>query len=188
MKLTNHIAGAVRTAVLSLVICCVAYTAVIWLAGEVFFPFSARGSLVQNRAGQYVGSRLIAQKFTQDKYFHPRPSAAGFDGTKSSGSNLAPGSPVFKERVQRQIKKYGASPANPLPLDLATASGSGLDPHITLKGALFQIKRVAAARKMSQQEVMKIVKSCTEYPGVIMRNEPVLNVLLLNLALDEQQP
>lgn len=187
MRFITDIAGALRTAVLSILICCAVYTLLIWSIGQVFMPKSANGSLVQSVAGQYVGSRQIAQKFTADKYFHSRPSAAEYDGSASSGSNLSPNSPELKKRAEKIIKKYNADASKPLPLDMAAASGSGLDPHITLKAAEFQLARVAKARAMSKAELMKIVKAHIEYPGGIMRNEPIINVLILNLALDEHK-
>ena len=157
MKLTTDIFGAIRTAVLSILLCCVVYTLVIWTIAQVFVPNSANGSLVKNAAGQYVGS------------------------------NLTPTSPKITERAQELIKKYGATAENPIPADMVTASGSGLDPHITLAAAKFQAPRVAKARGMSEAELMKVVESKVEYPGGIMRNEPIVNVLMLNLALDEMK-
>ena len=186
MKLTTDILGALRTAVLSILICCIGYTMVIWVIAQVFVPNTANGALVQNAAGQYVGSRQVAQAFTQDKYFHSRPSAAGYNGGGAAGSNLSPTSPELTERAQKIIRKYGASETNPIPADMVTASGSGLDPHITLKAARFQANRVARARGMREDELMKIVESQLEYPGGIIRKEPIVNVLMLNLALDEK--
>lgn len=185
MKLTIDIQGTLRVAVLSILICCIGYTVVIWVIGQVLVPGSANGSLVQNAYGQYVGSRQIAQEFTQDKYFHSRPSAAGYNGAGAAGSNLSPASPELTERAQEIIQRYGASETNPIPADMVTASGSGLDPHITLAAARFQANRVARARGMSEDELMKIVESQVEYPGGVMRDEPIINVLMLNLALDE---
>ena len=187
MKLTTNILGSLRTAVLSILICCIGYTMVIWIIGQVFVPNTANGSLIQNATGQYVGSRQIAQKFTQDKYFHSRPSAAGYNGTGAAGSNLSPTSPKLTERAQKLIRKYGASETNPIPADMVTASGSGLDPHISLDAARFQAKRIARARNMSENEVMKIVESLVEYPGGVMGKEAIVNVLMLNLTLDERK-
>ena len=187
MKLTTDICGAIRTAVLSILLCCVVYTLVIWTIAQVFVPNSANGSLVKNAAGQYVGSRQVAQEFTRDNYFHSRPSTADYNGAGAVGSNLTPTSPKITERAQELIKKYGATAENPIPADMVTASGSGLDPHITLAAAKFQAPRVAKARGMSEAELMKVVESKVEYPGGIMRNEPIVNVLMLNLALDEMK-
>ncbi|MEI3003674.1 MAG: K(+)-transporting ATPase subunit C [Victivallales bacterium] len=187
MKLTTDIFGAIRTAVLSILLCCVVYTLVIWTIAQVFVPNSANGSLVKNAAGQYVGSRQVAQEFTRDNYFHSRPSAADYNGAGAVGSNLTPTSPKITERAQELIKKYGATAENPIPADMVTASGSGLDPHITLAAAKFQAPRVAKARGMSEAELMKVVESKVEYPGGIMRNEPIVNVLMLNLFVDHTQ-
>ena len=127
------------------------------------------------------------QEFTQDKYFHSRPSAADYNGAGAVGSNLTPTSPKITERAREIIKKYGATAGNPIPADMVTASGSGLDPHITLAAAKFQAPRVAKARGISEAELEKIIASQVEYPGGVMRNEPIVNVLMLNLALDRKR-
>ena len=185
MNIMTDVAGAVRAAVLSILLCCVAYTLVIWAVAQILVPDTANGSLVKNASGKYVGSRQVAQAFTQDKYFHSRPSAVDYNGAGAAGSNLSPTSPGITERAQEIIKKYGANAENPIPADMVTASGSGLDPHITLAAAKFQMPRVAKARGMSEAELRKIIDSQVEYPGGIMRNEPIVNVLMLNLALDQ---
>ncbi len=185
MNIMTDVAGAVRAAVLSILLCCVAYTLVIWAVAQILVPDTANGSLVKNASGEYVGSRQVAQAFTQDKYFHSRPSAVDYNGAGAAGSNLSPTSPGIAERAQEIIKKYGANAENPIPADMVTASGSGLDPHITLAAAKFQMPRVAKARGMSEAELRKIIDSQVEYPGGIMRNEPIVNVLMLNLALDQ---
>ena len=182
MNMTTNISGAIRTAVLSILLCCVVYTLVIWTIAQVFVPNSANGSLVK-----YVGSRQVAQEFTSDKYFHSRPSAADYNGAGAVGSNLTPTSPKITERAREIIKKYGATAGNPIPADMVTASGSGLDPHITLAAAKFQAPRVAKARGISEAELEKIIASQVEYPGGVMRNEPIVNVLMLNLALDRKR-
>ncbi|HJH04128.1 potassium-transporting ATPase subunit KdpC [Victivallis vadensis] len=187
MNMTTNISGAIRTAVLSILLCCVVYTLVIWAIAQLFVPNTANGSLVKNEAGEYVGSRQVAQEFTQDKYFHSRPSAADYNGAGAVGSNLTPTSPKITERAREIIKKYGATAGNPIPADLVTASGSGLDPHITLAAAKFQAPRVAKARGISEAELEKIIASQVEYPGGVMRNEPIVNVLMLNLALDRKR-
>lgn len=187
MNMITNISGAVRTAVLSILLCCVVYTLLIWTIAQVFVPNTANGSLVKNAAGRYVGSRQVAQEFISDKYFHSRPSAANYNGAGAVGSNLTPTSPKITERAREIIKKYGATAENPIPADMVTASGSGLDPHITLASARFQASRVAKARGLSEAELMKVVESKAEYPGGIMRNEPIVNVLMLNLALDEMK-
>ena len=174
MNIMTDVAGAVRAAVLSILLCCVAYTLVIWAVAQILVPDTANGSLVKNASGEYVGSRQVAQAFTQDKYFHSRPSAVDYNGAGAAGSNLSPTSPGIAERAQEII-----------PADMVTASGSGLDPHITLAAAKFQMPRVAKARGMSEAELRKIIDSQVEYPGGIMRNEPIVNVLMLNLALDQ---
>ena len=104
MNMTTNISGAIRTAVLSILLCCVVYTLVIWAIAQLFVPNTANGSLVKNEAGEYVGSRQVAQEFTQDKYFHSRPSAADYNGAGAVGSNLTPTSPKITERAREIIK------------------------------------------------------------------------------------
>ena len=186
MKITTEMSGAARTAAFSILICCVAYTSVIWTIGRLGVPDTASGSLVKDESGRWVGSRQIAQRFTQDRYFHSRPSHAGdgYDAMSAGGSNLSPTSPELRKRAATVIAATDASADNPIPADLVTASGSGLDPHITLAAAKFQVPRVAKARGLSESELLKMIGARVEYPGGIMRHEPIVNVLMLNLALD----
>lgn len=124
---------------------------------------------LKNASGEYVGSRQVAQAFTQDKYFHSRPSAVDYNGAGAAGSNLSPTSPGITERAQEIIKKYGANAENPIPADMVTASGSGLDPHITLAAAKFQMPRVAKARGMSEASSGRSLTPRWNIPGGIMR-------------------
>ncbi len=152
-----------------------------------FFPKQANGSLIEKN-GQVVGSRLIGQGFSGDKYFHPRPSAAGngYDPTASGGTNLGPTNQALMTRVQQDVAKWQQeNPGVPVPADLVTASGSGLDPDISPASADFQVPRVAKARGMSADELRRIVAKHTQPRQYGIFGEARVNVLELNLDLDD---
>ena len=174
-----------------LIILCGVYPLVVWGIGQAAFPRQANGSLVEVQ-GKVVGSALLAQNFNGPQYFHPRPSSAGdtgYDGTSSGGSNLGPLSQKLvdqvKERVENYRKENNLPAGTPVPADAVTASGSGLDPHISLKNADLQAKRVATARGLSPAQINKLIETCTDGPGLGFLGEPGVNVLMLNLALDK---
>ncbi len=154
---------------------------------HVLFPRQAQGSLIL-RNGQVIGSELIAQSFTADKYFHPRPSAAGngYDATNSGGSNLAQSNAKLAQRIQGDIDRLAKeNPGRPVPIDLVTTSGSGLDPDITPDDAYFQAPRVAKARALTEDAVRALIAQHTEGRTLGLLGEARVNVLELNLALDD---
>ena len=186
-------AAYLRPALVSLIfftlITGVAYPLVVTGIAQVIFPFKANGSLIV-KDGKVVGSALIGQVFDEPKYFWGRPSATspfGYNAGSSSGSNLSPTNPDLIKAVQGRVEALrAADPGNtaPVPVDLVTASGSGLDPHISPAAALYQVSRVARERKLAPDAVRALVERNTEGRFWGMLGEPRVNVLALNLALD----
>jgi K+-transporting ATPase ATPase C chain len=175
--------------ILLAVLVCGLYPSAVWIAGKGLFPEKADGSLVTSK-GKVTGSSLIAQGFSEPRYFHPRPSAAGegYDASHSGASNWGPLSAKLIETVRGRVSAYRAEnalpPGTPVPADAVTASASGLDPHITVKNALLQARRVAEARGMSVDIVLKKIQAHTEGRSLWIFGEPRVNVLMLNLDLD----
>ncbi|MBI2433218.1 MAG: K(+)-transporting ATPase subunit C [Candidatus Hydrogenedentes bacterium] len=180
----QHVITSVRLVVLTMLVCCAGYTAVIWGLAYAVTPWTAEGSLITDASGRVVGSARIAQEFTQARYFWPRPSAVGYNAAATGGSNLSPTNPKLVERLQPLLEAHGANAERPLPADLATASGSGLDPHITLAAARYQAPRVATARGLSEQELMQWLERRAETPGGLLGSGKLIHVLNTNLALD----
>jgi potassium-transporting ATPase KdpC subunit len=185
--------AALATVVLA-VVCCAAYPVLVFGIAQVAFPHQANGSLIVDADGSVRGSRLLGQNFTAAKYFHPRPSAAGagYDAANSGGSNLGPTSKKLHDAVRERIAIYrqenGLSATEVVPADAVTASGSGLDPHISRRNAELQTQRVAKARGLSRERVQALVGRYTEGRGLGVLGEPGVNVLRLNRALDALAP
>ncbi|HEY4299248.1 MAG TPA: K(+)-transporting ATPase subunit C [Candidatus Didemnitutus sp.] len=176
------------------VLLCGAYPVAVWAAAQVLFPAQANGSLVRDAAGTVRGSRLLAQGFVSDKYFQPRPSAAGtgYDAANSSGTNLGPTSRKLADSIGDAVAAYrkanGLGTDAPVPADAVTSSGSGLDPHISPANARIQAARVARARHLPIGTVLAAVDDATEARSWGVFGEAGVNVLRANLALDRRAP
>ncbi len=172
------------------VLLCGVYPLAVFAGAQLLFPAQANGSLVTDTTGTVRGSTLLAQSFTSDRYFHPRPSAAGtgYDASASSGANLGPTSQKLADAIKDRVAAYrttnALAPDTPVPADAVTSSASGLDPHISLANARLQSARVARARGLSGDRVAAFVSEHTQARDFGIFGEPTVNVLLLNLALD----
>jgi potassium-transporting ATPase KdpC subunit len=178
---------SIRFTIVTTILLGLGYPLLVTGIAKMIFPRKAEGSLIL-KDGQIVGSKLLAQSFTSDRYFHPRPSAAGsgYDATASGGSNLARSSKLLVDRIQGSIDKLSAeNPGQPVPIDLVTASASGLDPEITPDAANFQAPRVAKARHLSEESVRALVAQHVTGRQLKVLGEPRVNVLELNLELDK---
>lgn len=185
--LFSQLAASVRIVLVTMTICCLLYPVLILGVGRLVTPHTAGGSLLRNEQGGIIGSEALAQGFARPEYFWPRPSAVDYNGSAAGGSNLSPTSPALRARAE-EILARTASGGKQLPADLVTASGSGLDPHITLQAASYQVQRVAAARGVEVSEVMELLTKHAVRPGRVFTPEPLVNVLLLNLDLDRVRP
>jgi K+-transporting ATPase ATPase C chain len=189
----HHIAPAFRLMLVLTVLTGLIYPGVITAICQIIFPRQANGSMLKVE-GKEIGSALIGQNFAKPEYFHPRPSAAGNDGydaTASTGSNYGPTSQKLIDRVKasvEQFRKENPDYTGPVPADLLTASGSGLDPDISPASAEAQAARVAKARGVSLEEVEQLISQNTKGPDLGFLGEPRVNVLELNLDLDRQYP
>ncbi len=185
----KHLLNAVLMTIATTVLLGIVYPLLVTGMARLLFPDQASGELI-TRNGVVVGSRLIGQPFTGPGYFHSRPSAAGaagYDATASGASNLGPTNVQLITRVKRDVSRVQAeNPGVPVPVDLVTTSGSGLDPDITPAAAKFQIRRVALERKVMEAEIEKVVLEHTAKRQWGFLGEPRVNVLELNLALDER--
>jgi K+-transporting ATPase ATPase C chain len=185
-----EVRGAIMCTMVLAVVCCGIYPLVVFGTAQAAFHDKANGSLIADKDGTVRGSKLLGQGFTAEKYFHPRPSAAGngYDAANSSGSNLGPTSQKLNDAIKDRIATYrtenGLKETDPVPADAVTASGSGLDPHISLRNAELQIPRVAKARGMDVDKVRALVRQFTDSADLGILGEAGVNVLQLNLALD----
>jgi len=188
--LKKNLVTAILLTVMTTVLLGLVYPLVITGLARLW-PDKANGQLI-TRKGVVVGSRILAQPFSGPAYFHPRPSAAGSNGyaaDNSSGSNLGPTNQKLVDRVKTDVTTLQSeNPGKPVPVDLVTTSGSGLDPHITPAGAEFQIPRVAKERRISEDALLNLVQAHTEGRQFGFLGEPRVNVLELNLALDDKFP
>lgn len=193
MSIAREIFRAIRLTLILWVLTAVIYPFLMVGLGQILFPFQANGSLVQNLQGQPVGSVLIGQAFTSEKYFQSRPSTINYSQGEKAGktgisgaSNLAPSNPELLKRIQGQATQLQESGIQPI-ADLVYTSGSGLDPHITLEAAQTQLNRVAEARNLSSDAIVPLINKHTQGRFLGIFGEPGVNVLNLNRELDVLQ-
>ncbi|MDB6071823.1 MAG: K+-transporting ATPase, subunit, partial [Verrucomicrobiales bacterium] len=186
-----HFRPALVSTLVLAAVCCGAYPVFVWGVSQAVFPHKANGSLITDAAGTVRGSSLLGQGFTGEKYFQPRPSAAGangYDAASSGGSNLGPTSQKLHDQIKERIAAYRSVNAlpdtAPVPADAVTASGSGLDPHISLANADIQSARVARVRNLDSSKVRELITAHTDKASLGFLGESGVNVLELNLALD----
>ena len=190
-ELFAELRGAIVSTLVLAIVCCGLYPLVVFGIAQVAFHDKANGSLIVERDGTVRGSKLLGQAFAGEKYFHPRPSAAGngYDAANSGGSNRGPTSQKLNDAIKDRIATYrtenGLKDTDPVPADAVTASGSGLDPHISLRNAELQIARVAKARGLSADKVRTLIEQNTDRADLGFLGEPGVRVLQLNLGLDQ---
>jgi potassium-transporting ATPase KdpC subunit len=181
----EHIKISIRITIVLLVITCGLYPLAVWGIGQVAFREKANGSLI-TRNGKVIGSSLIGQNFTGDRFFHGRPSSSGYDPSASGGTNWGPTSKKLLDAITDRTTKYAdTKPSNGIPADAVTASCSGVDPHISVANAESQAARVARVNHLPLERVRQLIAAHTEGRFLGIFGEPRVNVLLLNLALDD---
>ena len=188
----KNLKTAILMTIVTTVLLGLIYPLIVTGLAQVIFPEQANGSLIRSSDGTVIGSSLIGQPFSSPGYFRSRPSAAGangYDASGSSGSNLGPTNQKLIDRVQADVKKLQSeNPGKPVPIDLVTTSGSGLDPHITPAAADFQVPRVARERHLTEEQIRAVVARHTAGRQFGFLGEPTVNVLELNLELDQLFP
>ncbi len=180
---------SLRLVVATILVCVAVYTAVVLGLARLLSPETAEGSLVRRPDGTVVGSRLLAQRFTEPRYLWPRPSAVDYNAAGAGGSNKSPTSPDLTARARETVAAFGATAERPLPADLAAASGGGLDPHVTEHAALYQVDRVAAARpRLARTRIEALIRERAFAPAGPLTKGRLVNVLEVNLVLDREDP
>jgi potassium-transporting ATPase KdpC subunit len=193
MSIIREIIRAIRMTLVLWLVTAIVYPIAILVVGQAFFPFQANGSIMVNIDAKPIGSALIGQMFTSERYFHDRPSTVRYSQGKkakptgiSGASNLAPSNPALLNRIVEQANQFRDENIQPL-ADLIYTSGSGLDPHISLKAARQQIERVTRARGVKEDEIIPLIQKYTDERFLWIFGEPGINVLRLNYALDLQE-
>lgn len=189
--LTTSLRPAIVMTILFAILLGLVYPLAMTGIGQTLFPAQANGSLMRDASGKVIGSTVVGQAFTSDRYFQTRPSAAGkgYDGLASSGSNLGPTARALVDRVRADVEeRRGEGVTGAVPADLVTASGSGLDPHLSPAAALAQVSRVASARGLEEPALRQLVERNTQHPLLGFLGEDRVNVLALNQALDRLGP
>jgi K+-transporting ATPase ATPase C chain len=187
--MVKELKHAVMFTVITLPLLGGAYHGVIWAIGRTVFPAQAEGSLIRRADGTVIGSSLIAQKFTRPEYFQPRPSGVDYNAASTGGTNYGPSNPdhlkAVQERLDAVVKQEGVA-ASAVPSEMITASGAGMDPHISPAAALLQAGRVASARRVPVERIRELIEAQTQSPTFGIFGRPRVNVLELNLALDRE--
>jgi K+-transporting ATPase ATPase C chain len=187
--MVKELKHAVMFTVITLPLLGGAYHGVIWAIGRTVFPAQAEGSLIRRADGTVIGSSLIAQKFTRPEYFQPRPSGVDYNAASTGGTNYGPSNPdhlkAVQERLDAVVKQEGVA-ASAVPSEMITASGAGMDPHISPAAALLQAGRVASARRVPVERIRDLIEAQTQSPTFGIFGRPRVNVLELNLALDRE--
>jgi K+-transporting ATPase ATPase C chain len=184
--MVRELGPALRACAVTFILCAVVYPAVVWGFAQLLFPSQAEGSLIFDDDRTVIGSELIAQRFESDRYFHPRPSAVDYKADAAGASNLGTNNPELRKAIAGRVEALKATPEKPVPLDLVTASGSGLDPDISPEAAAYQAPRIAAARGIPIERVRNLIARSTNRSGAILGAPPRVNVLVLNLAIDKE--
>jgi len=179
--MTKDLIIGVRACLFTLLLCAVLYPLFALAFGQLVVPDLAQGSLIRDASGQVVGSRLMAQAFERPEYLWPRPSAVGYNAAATGGSNLAPSNPALTERAAGAVTLLSATSEHPAPGELVAASGSGMDPHITLDGALYQMSRIASARGLAPARIEDLMRA---HASPNPWSPTLVNVLETNIALD----